>query len=329
MKYCSKSLYLFANKSRFRLAMIWLSEWKVFKFFVLAAVMTNAVIMALHDYKFRIDSRVEEITSFEDVSSKVFVSIFMIEFCIKVVAMGFVMQQNSYLRSGWNVLDFVCLLTGLLELTPMNVDTFMWLRTLRVLKPLRSVKVFPALQKLVLNLFASFVGLINVYMFLGFIMIFFAIFGVNLFAGMEYRSCRTTKELIYIDEADGSKTPIWPKADLDILCNSDQICNDFQPGLVCGSVWESYELDPNKIDDVINDASIMYGVVNFDNFFNAVLTVFQVCTLEGWSKLMYNYADSSSYPFMSYFYFCTLVTIGAFFTLNLILAQIMDTYLIQ
>ena len=125
--------------------MIWLSEWKVFKFFVLTAVMTNAVIMALHDYKFRIDSRVEEITSFEDVSSKIFVSIFMIESCIKAIAMGFVMQQNSYLRSGWNVLDFVCLLTGLLELTPMNVDTFMWLRTLRVLKPLRSVKVFPAL----------------------------------------------------------------------------------------------------------------------------------------------------------------------------------------
>ena len=41
---------------------------------------------------------------------------------------------------------------------------------------------------------------------------------------------------------------------------------------------------------------------------------------------MYNYADSSDYPFTSYIYFPIVVTIGSFFTLNLILAQIIDTY---
>ena len=243
---------MFKGDSRFRLAMIWLMEWKIFKFFVLVAVLINAVIMAIHSFKFRIDTSMDEITSLEDLSSKIFVSIFMIEFSVKVVAMGYVLQKNSYLRSGWNVLDFVCLLTGLLEQTPLNVDTFMWLRTLRVLKPLRSVKVFPALQKLVMNLFASFVGLANIYMFLGFILAFFAIFGVNLFAGQQYRFCRTTPDLIYIDEADGSKTPSWPKADVKILCNSDEMCSSMQSGLVCGSSWETYQIDPNEIDDVIN-----------------------------------------------------------------------------
>ena len=166
--------------------MIWLAEWKIFKFFVLAAVIFNAIIMATHNYKFRIDTSLDEVTSLESLTSKFFVSIFAIEFFVKVIAMGFIMNQNSYLRSGWNVLDFICLLTGLLELTPINIETIMWLRTLRVLKPLRSVKVFPALQKLVMNLFASFIGLVNVYMFLGFILAFFAIFGVNLFAGTQY-----------------------------------------------------------------------------------------------------------------------------------------------
>lgn len=42
---------------------------------------------------------------------------------------------------------------------------------------------------------------------------------------------------------------------------------------------------------------------------------------------MYNFADTSDWPFMSNLYFCILVMIGSFFTLNLILAQIMDTYI--
>lgn len=44
---------------------------------------------------------------------------------------------------------------------------------------------------------------------------------------------------------------------------------------------------------------------------------------------MYNFADTSDFPFLSNFYFCVLVTIGSFFTLNLILAQIMDTQIVE
>ena len=44
---------------------------------------------------------------------------------------------------------------------------------------------------------------------------------------------------------------------------------------------------------------------------------------------MYNFSDTSDFPFASRTYFCILVTIGSYFTLNLILAQIMDTYIKQ
>ena len=71
---------------------------------------------------------------------------------------------------------------------------------------------------------------------------------------------------------------------------------------------------------------LFYGVPGFDNFSQALLTVFQVCTLEGWSYIMYNYAESSDYPFSVYIFFPVIVTLGAFFTLNLILAQIIITF---
>ena len=70
------------------------------------------------------------------------------------------------------------------------------------------------------------VGLINIYMFLSFVLAFFAILGVNLFAGYQNRACRTSPNLQYIVGSDGNETPLWEKAELDNrLCNSNKICD--------------------------------------------------------------------------------------------------------
>ena len=82
-------------------------------------------------------------TSLDEISTRVFFAIFFLEFLIKVIAMGFVMQKHSYLRHGWNVLDSVALMTSMTELMNVNAGDLLWLRTLRVIKPLRSIKVFP------------------------------------------------------------------------------------------------------------------------------------------------------------------------------------------
>ena len=91
-------------------------------------------------------------------------------------------------------------------------------------------------------------------------------------------------------------------------------------------MWEEYELDPKQYDAVYENEQIFYGIIGFDNFGQALLTVFQVCTLEGWSNLMYNYADSSNEIITAYIFFPFIVIFGAFFVLKLILAQIIETY---
>ena len=50
------------------------------------------------------------------------------------------------------------------------------------------------------------------------------------------------------------------------------------------------------------------------------MTVLQICTLEGWANLMYNYADASDYNVNVYIFFPLTIIIGSFFVLNLILA---------
>ena len=69
----------------------------------------------------------------------------------------------------------------------------------------------------------------------------------------------------------------------------------------------------------------MYGIINYDNLINGMITIFQVITLEGWSTLMYNLSDTSP-QWMAEIYCLLLVLVGSFFLLNVILAVIMDAF---
>ena len=75
------------------------------------------------------------------------------------------------------------------------------------------------------------------------------------------------------------------------LCSTDQDCEGLslsEETAVCGSVYDSYGLDPKEVDQVIDNRLLSYGVSGYDNFSQALLTVFQICTLEGWSNIMFN-----------------------------------------
>lgn len=97
-------------------------------------------------------------------------------------------------------------------------------------------------------------------------------------------------------------------------------CSELPGDYVCRGYWEG----PN------------YGITNFDNFGLAMLTVFQCVTNEGWTQTMYwvcvfivcdrvtanpvlgqaNDSVGNSWPWM---YFVSLVILGSFFVMNLVL----------
>lgn len=56
-----------------------------------------------------------------------------------------------------------------------------------------------------------------------------------------------------------------------------------------------------------------------------MLAIFVAITLEGWVLMMYSYMDAFQ-PVFSVLFFVTLVVFGAFFALNLVLAQIMESF---
>lgn len=78
-------------------------------------------------------------------------------------------------------------------------------------------------------------------------------------------------------------------------------------------------------DQLDKDELTMFNIVNFDNYGRAMLSIFVAITLEGWVLMMYNYMDGFQ-PLFSVLFFVTLVVFGAFFALNLVLAQIIEAF---
>ena len=143
-------------------------------------ILINSICLAIYDYEDRkAETRFNKILN---VLSSVFAFIFAVEALVKIMAMGFVRNKQSYLRNAWNILDFVLMLIGyvlswvtfyrLIELflfaasidnNNFNINSF---RGLRVLRPLKTVNAIPNMRKLVRTLAASLNELLNVIVFI-------------------------------------------------------------------------------------------------------------------------------------------------------------------
>lgn len=105
--------------------------------------------------------------------------------------MGLIMDENCYLRDGWNWLDFTVVVTALLQSLP-SVSDVSALRTFRLFRPLRSLSVFPSMRILVNTLFESFQQLSNILILENFFILTFALFGLQMWGGIVHFKCRST-----------------------------------------------------------------------------------------------------------------------------------------
>lgn len=253
--------------------------------------------------------------------------IFLCECIFKVLAMGFILHKNSYMRDRWNWLDiFVVTISVVTWLPGIEGNSSMKsLRTFRILRPLRSINSLPSMKALIQSLLSSIPGMVNVFIFLAFIFTIFAIFGTHQFVGSQYNRCRMTEEPIGLD-GDLSKAYWEINFDAEWLCITDADCaRQLGEGVVhkCGQLL-TYGI-PVENDNPQDQELISFDIVNFNNVYMSLLLIFQSLTLEGWVLLMYNFMDSNDY-WISVIYFCFMVIFGSFFAMQLVLAQIMDSF---
>uniref|UniRef100_A0A8C2KIH4 Voltage-dependent N-type calcium channel subunit alpha-1B n=1 Tax=Cyprinus carpio TaxID=7962 RepID=A0A8C2KIH4_CYPCA len=216
-----------------------------------------------------------------------FIGIFCFEAGIKIIALGFVFHKGSYLRNGWNVMDFVVVLTGILTTLGSQFD-LRTLRAVRVLRPLKLVSGIPSLQVVLKSIMKAMVPLLQIGLLLFFAIVMFAIIGVEFYMGKFHFTCFKVDTGILTGFSD------YP-------CGKDLPARICPNGTVCGN-WTG----PN------------FGITNFDNILFAILTVFQCITMEGWTDVLYHANDDSGNTW-NWLYFIPLIIIGSFFMLNLVL----------
>lgn len=95
---------------------------------------------------------------------------------MRILAMGFALEANSYLRDPWNVLDFIVVIVGWAGtfVTGGNISA---VRTIRILRPLRTINSIPKMKVLVNSIINSIPMLLDIFIMFNFLLLVFGIVG--------------------------------------------------------------------------------------------------------------------------------------------------------
>nr|XP_021492333.1 voltage-dependent L-type calcium channel subunit alpha-1S [Meriones unguiculatus] len=302
-----RALFCLTLQNPLRKACISIVEWKPFETIILLTIFANCVALAVYlpmpeDDNNTLNLGLEKLEYF-------FLIVFSIEAAMKIIAYGFLFHQDAYLRSGWNVLDFIIVFLGVFTAILEQVNIIQTntapmsskgagldvkaLRAFRVLRPLRLVSGVPSLQVVLNSIFKAMLPLFHIALLVLFMVIIYAIIGLELFKGKMHKTC-------YFIGTDIVATVENEKPSPCARTGSGRPCTI--NGSECRGGWPG----PN------------HGITHFDNFGFSMLTVYQCISMEGWTDVLYwvNDAIGNEWPWI---YFVTLILLGSFFILNLVL----------
>lgn len=147
---------------------------------MITLIILNTIALAIYDYSDRND-----LTDRNKMLGNIYIFfniIFIFECLLKIIAYGFFLGPNSYLRNMWNIIDFLVVISSILELLPFNngsTQSISSLRAFRAMRPLKSINTLPSMKKLILTLLVSIPNLLNVIALLSFFMLLFGILGLH------------------------------------------------------------------------------------------------------------------------------------------------------
>ncbi|KAJ6570981.1 Ion transport protein-domain-containing protein [Mycena vulgaris] len=193
-----------------------------------------------------------------DIAESAFGLVFFVEFLIKVVADGFLFTPNAYVRSIWNLLDFVIMGGLLINVTTGLIFVGGLSRLTRSLKALRALRLITLMDRMRTTfeslIISGALRIIDAGILAILYMIPYAVWGLNIFNG-KMNQCN-----------DGD------------VSGADTCVNEFTNtvygdrfGFIAPRVW---------------DNPAPSTVFSFDSFRSSLLILFEIVSLEGWIDAM-------------------------------------------
>ncbi|CAF1635703.1 unnamed protein product, partial [Adineta ricciae] len=254
------SLYLFSPTNRLRQALKCLIIKKSFDYTVLFFIALNCITLAMERPSIPSNSAERQ---FLNMTNYIFTVIFSVEMIIKIIASGLICGPQTYLHTGWNVMDGSLVVISIVDLLTMHrgagpsagaesdatTRIFSMLRVfrlLRTLRPLRVISRAPGLKLVVQTLMSSLRPIGHIVVICCTFFIIFGILGVQLFKGK-----------FYYCEGPYARN-----------VTTRQQCEDTPDHR-----WKNQQY-------------------NFDNLGQALLALFVLASRDGWVQIMYNGIDA-------------------------------------
>ena len=282
---------------------------RYFEYFVVVMIIASSVFLALDEPHVQDSSRLGRALLVSDYFFTIF---FIIEMSLKMVAMGVVYTPHSYFKNEWNILDFIIVFmsTMSLSLRSLNLSFLKAFRTLRAIRPLRMVSRSPGMRAVVNAIIMVVPPLMNFVLVISVFLLTYAILGASMY-----------KDQLAYCHATGD----WNASDNDLY-------------------GDEYRYTLNRIDCIgrlINsggyEATLQWKSVpaNFDSVGSALLTLFELSTMENWPGIMKPAMDivdrKNDHPVennskYNALYFISFIVVGAFFITNLFVGIIVHKF---
>lgn len=212
---------------------------------------------------------------------------------LRIISLGFILHPTAYLRTSWNILDFVVVgsiwitwIVAAFDPEMAEATNISYIRTARALRPLRSLRFFTGIKMIMTSLFSAIPMVTSVIVLTAFCFLLFAATGLSLYQGATTRDCLHVEHTSAINnnmsiamfngtQRDEIFTDYYNGVYLEYTrCPQTMQCAEDMRGW-CHIVQYEYTGDlPDEIH--------RFG---FDNFRNAIVTVFIVFTLDEWPQI--------------------------------------------
>ena len=295
---CENSLYIFAQTNEFRVLCVKIIINKWFDRFILIIILLSTVRLIADTFV----RGYFYVFSFEIIDA-IFNIIFLLEAVFKICALGFILDEGSYLRDNWNRIDIIIVICSIFDFQNLftkyvgnggSTSSLQFLkvfRLLRTLRPLRFISHNMQLKLIITSLFESIIPICTA-LFIVIVMFYiFSIVGISIFYN-SFHNC-------YVMKSNG---------DFKLAISS------FENNLADYNITNDISSISKFCADKYNGIMDTGPTFKYSNIATSLITSYILATQEAWPNISDSYriySDLNGLFFVAY----NLVT--AYFALNL------------